>query len=71
MLGRRHENARLQSDFYRDQFRRMVRWLLLSVLIMFILLAAVFYLILFKSTTNYYANTTSGIILDMPKPLSS
>jgi hypothetical protein len=70
MLGRRHEIPRLQSDFYRDQFRKMLHWLMGSVLIMFALLATVIYLILFKPATTYYANTSSGKILDMPKPIS-
>ena len=69
MLGRRQQNARLQSDFYRDQFHKMLNWLIISVIIMFILLATVFYLILFKPSVAYYANTTDGKILDMPKHL--
>lgn len=71
MLGRRHQIARLQSDFFRDQYRKMLRWLMTSVLLMFILLAAVFYMILFKPSIAYYANTTDGKILDMPKQMRS
>ncbi len=68
MLGQRQEIARLQSDFYRDQFRKVLHWLLYSVVVMFVLIAAIIYLILVKPTPNYYANTTDGKILDMPKP---
>lgn len=70
MQGRRHEIAWLQSDFYRDQYRKMLRWLLYSVLIIFALLLVVFYLILFEPSSPYYANTASGRILDMPRPVS-
>lgn len=69
MLGRRHEIARLQSDFYRDQFRKIMVWLIMSIFVMFMLLAFMIYLILSKPTPNFYANTTSGKILDMPKLL--
>jgi len=68
MLGQRREIARLQSDFYRDQYRKILRWLMVSLLIMFALLMTIIYLILFKPTSQYYANTTDGKILSMPKP---
>lgn len=66
MLGRRNEIARLQSDFYRDQFRRMVRWLMASVAIMFFLILTIIYFILFQPARDYYANTSEGRILEMP-----
>lgn len=71
MLGRRHEIAWLQSDFFRDQFRKMITWLIMSIVIIFMLLATVMYLIFSKPAPTYYANTTSGKMLNMPKPLSS
>jgi hypothetical protein len=63
MLGSRHEIARLQSDFYRDQYYKILRWLTVSIFLIFLLLAANFYLILFKPTQSFYANTTEGKIL--------
>lgn len=65
MLGHRHEIARLQSDFYRDQLRKILRWLLFSVFIMFVMIAAIIYLILAQPSQHYYANTTEGRILPM------
>lgn len=67
MLGPRHEIARLQSDFYRDQFRKILRWLITALFIIFALIATVIYLILFHPTPRYYANTSEGLILAMPK----
>ena len=66
MLGPRHEIARLQSDLYRDQYSRILRWVITAVLLILVLIAAIFYLILFKPTQYYYANTTDGKILEMP-----
>lgn len=66
MLGRRSDIARLQSDFYRDQFRRMVRWLMVSVVLMLILTVAIIYSILVQPPRSYYANTTEGRIMLMP-----
>ena len=67
MLGRRSENARLQSDFYRDQYRKMLRWLIVAIFIMFILIGTIIYEILFAPEQQYYANTTDGKILLMPQ----
>lgn len=67
MLAQRYQIARLQSDFYRDQFRKVLRWLMVSVFIMFILIATIIYLILFQPPQRYYANTSEGKILAMPK----
>lgn len=67
MQGQRHEIAQLQSDYYRDKFRRILRWLTWTTFIIVILIVAIIYLVLFQPTPNYYANTTNGIILDMPR----
>jgi hypothetical protein len=67
MLGQRHEIARLQSDFYRDHYRKTLRWLMGSVFIMFVLIAIIIYLILFQPVQQYYGNTTDGKILAMPR----
>ncbi len=66
MLAQRHEIARLQSDFYRDQFRKILRWVIVALVLVFILLFTIIYLILFHPTARYYANTTNGVILAMP-----
>ena len=67
MLGARHQIARLQSDFYRDQFRKILRWIMYAMAIIFLLIAAIIYLILFQPEKTYYANTTDGKILTMPR----
>ncbi len=67
MLGRRSEIANLQSDFFRDKFRKTLRWLMYFVIIIYILIFAIIYLILIQPEHQYYANTTTGMILPMPK----
>ena len=66
MLGNRNEIARLQSDFFRDQFRKVLRWLLVSVVLMFILIALIVYFILTQPRPQFYGNTIEGRILKMP-----
>lgn len=72
MLGPRYQIARLQSDFYRDQFRRIVRWLILELLMMALLGCVILYQVLFPPSQAYYANTTDGRVLpligEMVKP---
>jgi uncharacterized membrane protein (DUF106 family) len=67
MLGARHEIARLQSDFYRDQFRKILRWIMYAMVIIFLLIAAIIYFILFQPKQSYFANTVDGKILTMPR----
>ncbi len=70
MIGARHEIARLQSDFYRDQFRKILHWLVMSLIIIFLLIGAIIYKILDRPPQGYYANTTNGKILPMPKRIT-
>lgn len=67
MIASRHAIARLQSDFFRDQFRKMLRWVFYSMILMFILIAAIIYFILLEPKQAYYANTQEGKILPMPQ----
>ena len=66
MIGDRSEIPRLQSDFYRDQYHKVVRWLMYSVVMMFILIAMIIYFILFQPQQKYYGNTMQGQVYDMP-----
>ena len=66
MISSRREVARLQSNFYRDQYHRMLRWLIAAIIIMFVLIAAITYFILFQPPAHYYADTVDGKILPMP-----
>jgi len=69
MIAPRHEIARLSSDFYRDQFRKILRWLIVAMIIIFILAGAILYdIFLYHPEIHYYANTLDGKILNMPKP---
>ena len=65
MLASREEIARLQSDFFRDKYRKTLRWLMVSVLVIYLLIAAIIYTILFQPKQYYYANTTDGRIIPM------
>jgi hypothetical protein len=66
MIGRRYEIPRLQSDFYRDAYRKTLRYLLIGVVIIYLLLAAIVYYTLAQPKQQYYANTMDGNILLMP-----
>lgn len=70
MIGSRNEIARLQSDFYRDQFRKVVGWLITAVILMFLLIFMIIYFVLFQPSQSYYANTSEGRILDMPSAIT-
>ena len=65
MIANREDNARLQSDFYKYKYRKTLRWLIASLIIMFLLIAGIIYLVLFQPLRHYYANTMEGKILEM------
>ncbi len=65
MIGRKHELARLQSDFYRDCYYRTLRRIILSVLVILFLILAIVYYILFTIPPVYYGTATSGQIIPM------
>jgi intracellular multiplication protein IcmL len=65
MLGRRHEVARMQSDFYRINYHRILRALIVSIIIMVLLICAIIYKVLFVPSERYYATTTQGQIIPL------
>jgi hypothetical protein len=65
MIGERHETARMQSDFYRDNYYRVLRLLLFSTGIMLLLILAIIYFVLIVPPTPYYAMTTTGQIITL------
>lgn len=63
MQGHRHEIAQFQSDFYRNQFRRILRWLVAAVIVMFLMIGFLIYQLWNKPAQQYYASTTQGKII--------
>jgi hypothetical protein len=70
MLGRRNEIARMQSDFYRECYYKMLRALMFAMVIIWILIAAIIYFILSPAPSPYYATTSQGKIIPM-MPMSA
>jgi hypothetical protein len=71
MLGRREEKAWMQSVFYVMQYHRMLRWLIVSTVLMLALIVAIIYLVLFMPKPHFYGNTIDGKILAMPPEVSN
>ncbi len=67
MIGRWYEIPRLQSDFYRDAYRKTLRYIYMCMLVIYFLLVAIIYYTLSQPKQEYYANTTSGVILPMQR----
>jgi hypothetical protein len=65
MLGTRDEIARMQSDFYRDWYHKILRVLVGSSIVMLGLILTIIYFVLFKPTQGYYASTTEGQIIQI------
>lgn len=65
MIGYRKNMPSMQSDFFRDSYYKMLRWLLGSLVINLLLILVVLYYVLFAEPVHYYANTTTGQIIPM------
>jgi hypothetical protein len=65
MFADRRQVAQLQSDFYRNQYHRIIRWLIVAIVTIFILIIGILYIILSHPTRQYYASTSEGRILPM------
>lgn len=62
MIANRYEIPHFQSAFYRDQYHKILRMLILEALIMICLILAILYYIFFQPNVHYYITTTSGQI---------
>ena len=65
MIGRRQTQPRFQSDFYRDNYRRLLIALFVSIVVMVSLVLAIIYFVLMQPQPKYYASTTHGRIIPM------
>lgn len=65
MIGKRHELARLQSDFYRDNYYKLLRRLTIAIVIMILLILVMIYLVVTVPSRQYYATTSTGQIIPM------
>jgi hypothetical protein len=66
MIAPRHEIPRLQSNFYRDQFRKIIKWVLVCTVVNIIFVGIVIYYVFITPPRVYYANTIAGKIMNMP-----
>jgi intracellular multiplication protein IcmL len=54
-----------RNNFYRNQFRRMVRLLILMLFVSIVLLITLFVLMWRTPAARYYASTTTGVVVPM------
>lgn len=65
MIGGRMEQARFKSDFYRDNYYKLLNAIIVSCVIILLLIGAIIYLILFHPEPSYYATSLGGQIIPM------
>jgi hypothetical protein len=63
MIGKKNEIARMQSDFYRDAYKKILSWLLAEVVIMLMLIAVIIYYVFFPAPPQYYATSSAGQLI--------
>ncbi len=65
MIAPRYAIPRFQSDFYRDNYYRMLRWLIFCLVVIVILISSILYFVIFTDQRSYYASTTAGQIIPL------
>jgi hypothetical protein len=65
MISDRERQGRYQSDFYRENYHKLLNALILSCVIVVMLIAAIIYFILQHHEPTYYATTLGGSIISM------
>lgn len=63
MIGRRHEIARLQSDFYRDWYYKVLNWLIFEIIVMLVLTVFIILHVLIHPPQHYYAAALGGQVV--------
>ncbi|MES2218105.1 MAG: hypothetical protein V4501_06815 [Pseudomonadota bacterium] len=67
MIAQRSEITLYQSIFYRDQYYKVLNWLVVEAVIIICLIMAILYFIFFHPGQHFYITTTSGQIMLLPK----
>lgn len=65
MFGRRDQLPKMQSDFYKNWYHKILYVLMSFSVIILCLIVVIIYLILVKPNQKYYATTTEGQIIQM------
>ncbi|MDR3478911.1 MAG: hypothetical protein P4M14_12880 [Gammaproteobacteria bacterium] len=65
MAVQRQQVARLQSDFYRDSYHKLLRFVIFEIFIMLLLISAIVYFVVFQPLSHYYATTTTGLVIPL------
>lgn len=65
MIAERRKIAKFQSNFYCESYHKILRWFIVSVIIIWLLIAALIWKIAFHPTFRYYAVTSEGKIIPM------
>jgi hypothetical protein len=60
MISHRHHSPRMRSELYRDNYRRLLRILVLVCVIIACLTVSAIYLMIAPPKAQYYVSATSG-----------
>ena len=67
MIAKRSEITLYQSIFYRDNYHKVLNWLIVEAVLILCLILGILFYIFFVPPTHYYITTTSGQIMLLPK----
>lgn len=68
MVGQKYAIARMRAELHRDNYRQLLRFLIILNAITLVLIAGILYIVFFHPTPTYYATTSTGLVLPLGVP---
>lgn len=68
MVGGKDEIARMRAELHRDNYRQLLRVLIIFNAVTLALILSIIYIIFFQPTPTYYATTSTGLVIPLGAP---
>jgi archaellum biogenesis protein FlaJ (TadC family) len=65
MVGQKYEIARMRAELHRDNYRQLLRFLIILNAIGLALIICIVYVIFFQPAPTYFATTSTGLIIPL------
>ena len=68
MVGRKYEIARMRAELHRDNYRQLLRALIVFNVVILFLILSIIYVIFFQPMPTYYATIPTGLVIQLGVP---
>lgn len=65
MVGQKYEIARMRAELHRDNYRKLLRFLIILNAVTLAMIVCIIYVIFFQPSPTYFATTSTGLIIPL------